>query len=453
MSIVGFAGVGKSRLVWELEKYIDGIVEDVYWHSGRSPAYGEGVTFWALGEMVRGRCGIVEGEDSAQALAKLNDMLDRYIEDPVERDWLRPRLAGLLGSLRFRAGSGANCSRHGGHCFLASPGVGCTVLVFEELHWGDAGLLDFIEELPDWCRDDPILVITLARPDLLERRPGWGSGRTDNVSMHLGPLSDEPMGQLVSGLVPGLGSEAVVVLKERAAGIPLYAVELVRMLVNQGQVVESDSGYRLTKPLAVTSVPESLHAVIGARLDRLDRPARALLQDASVLGQTFRVEMLASLLEMATSDLTPQLSDLVKREFLEIKRDPRSSDQGQYAFVQAMIRDVAYGRLSRRDRHDRHLRAAEYFERLEESDLAAVVASHYLSARDASHGADRDQLGKKTIGALRRAVERATSLHSYQQALEFNERALSMLDEACGRNLVCGAGSSVSAEDRTRGSG
>jgi class 3 adenylate cyclase/tetratricopeptide (TPR) repeat protein len=428
VSIVGLAGVGKSRLVWELEKYIDGLVEDIYWHVGRSPAYGEGVTFWALGEMVRGRCGIAEGEDPARAAALLEETLTQHVEDPSERDWLRPRLAGLLGLAEMPAGERGELFAAWRAFFARLARRGCTVLVFEELHWADGGLLDFIEELPDWSRDDPILVVTLARPELLDRRPGWGSGHADNVSIHLGPLNDESMAQLVSGLLPGLGQDAVVALTARAAGFPLYAVELIRMLVNEGQVVETDGGYRLTKPLSANTVPESLLSVIGARLDRLDRPARALLQDASVLGQSFRLELLSSLLDVVPDELRGRLSDLVRREFLEVRRDPRAPDRGQYSFVQALIRDVAYGRLSRPDRYHGHLRAAQYLETQDEGDLAGVVASHYLSARDASRGPDRDQLTELATRALRGAVERAISMHSYEQALGLSQRALLLVE-------------------------
>ncbi|MGH8874947.1 MAG: hypothetical protein ACRDVM_06810 [Acidimicrobiia bacterium] len=211
------------------------------------------------------------------------------------------------------------------------------MLVFEDLHWADAGLLDFIEELPDWSRERPILVITLARPELLERRPAWGAGRRNFMSVHLGPLPDAAMAELVAGLAPGLPGRASRLILDRATGVPLYAVELVRMLLLEGDLVLEDGGFRLVGEISEKAVPESRHAVIGARLDRLDATDRSMLQDAAVLGQTFTPVALRALAGEQVAELEARLKELVRKELLTFDVDPRSPELGQYGFVQGLI--------------------------------------------------------------------------------------------------------------------
>ncbi|HEY2073277.1 MAG TPA: adenylate/guanylate cyclase domain-containing protein, partial [Gaiellaceae bacterium] len=183
LSVTGIAGIGKSRLGWEFYKYFDGIAETIYWHRGRCLPYGEGVTYWALADMVRMRCRIAEDDDTAQGVAKLRAVLDEHILDAEERAFVEPRLAHLLGY--------AEHAEHEKHDLFAAwrlffeklTAVYPTVLAFEDLQWADESLLDFIEYLLDWSRDHPLFVVTLARPELLERRPTWGAGRRNFTSM------------------------------------------------------------------------------------------------------------------------------------------------------------------------------------------------------------------------------------------------------------------------------
>ena len=187
VSVVGQAGIGKSRLAWELEKYLDGVVELVRWHRGRSPAYGEGVTFWALGEMVRRRAGLAEGDDEATTRAAVAAMLAEHVPDADERRWIEPRLLALLGLEETPPGGREELFAAWRTFFERLAADGTVVLVFEDLHWADDGLLDFIEHLLDWSRNQPILVVSLARPELLDRRPGWGTDRRGAVAIRLGP--------------------------------------------------------------------------------------------------------------------------------------------------------------------------------------------------------------------------------------------------------------------------
>ncbi|HET9671498.1 MAG TPA: adenylate/guanylate cyclase domain-containing protein, partial [Actinomycetota bacterium] len=277
VSVTGVAGIGKSRLVWELNKYVDGLLDDVWWHQGRCLAYGEGVSFWALAEMVRGRAGIVEDEESSSAIAKLNASIDEHVPDEAERRFVRPRLAHLLGLEEGGAGDQENLFAACRIYFERIADQGPSVMVFEDIHWADSALLDFIEYLVEWSRDRPIFVLTLTRPELAERRPGWGAGTRNFTSIFLEPLPDEAIGSLLSDPIPGLPDDLRQRILERAEGIPFYAVETVRMLLDRGLIVRDGSSYRATGPIETLEVPETLQALIAARLDGLEPNERRLL--------------------------------------------------------------------------------------------------------------------------------------------------------------------------------
>ena len=425
VSVVGQAGIGKSRLAWEFEKYIDGLVGDVYWHQGRSPAYGEGVTFWALGEMVRRRAGIAEGEDAEATRAKLTATLDRWLPDPDERRWVEPRLAHLLGLREAPAGQVEELHAAWRRFFERIAEHGPTVLVFEDLQWADRGLVSFIESVVEWSRQYPILVITLSRPELVERHPTWGAGQRNFSSLNLEPLGQDEMAELLAGLVPGLPEDASRAILDRAEGIPLYAIETVRMLVDAGALVPEEDGCRVARPIERLDVPESLQAVIAARLDGLSPEERALVQDASVLGQSFTIESLAAISARPVDELETALRPLARREILSVEVDPRSPERGHYRWVQGVIREVAYARLARRERVARHLAAARYLESLGDDELAGILAGHYAAAhRAADRGPEADALAAQARLALVGAANRARSLHSHDQALGYLEQAL-----------------------------
>ncbi|HEY4869535.1 MAG TPA: AAA family ATPase, partial [Candidatus Dormibacteraeota bacterium] len=382
LSIVGVAGVGKSRLAWEFFKYLDGVTEPIWWHRGRCLAYGEGVAYWALNEMVRMRAGIIENEPPDTARAKLRKSVEEFVPDAEERRWVEPRLAHLVGLEESVAMDPRDLYAAWRFFFERLATQSLTVLVFEDLQWADSGLLDFIEYLLEWSRSSPILVITLARPDLNDRRPGWGAGKRGLSSLYLDPLSPDAMSQLLDGLVPGLPAELSARIRERAAGIPLYAVETVRMLLDRGLVVEEGGRFRATGSLDALEVPESLHALIAARLDSLSAPERQLLQDAAVLGKSFSAHAITAVSGVEPTEVARVLGTLVNKDLLAIQSDPRSPERGQYVFVQDLVRSVAYGTLARRDRKLRHVAAATYLESewSEEEEVAEVVASHLVEA-------------------------------------------------------------------------
>ena len=428
VSIIGQGGIGKSRLVWEFQKHLDGVTEVVYWHQGRSPAYGEGISFWALAEMVRGRARITDSDDPAAARAKLASTLDEWVTDETERRWIEPRLLQLLG---LDAGDAAERPEH--ESLFAAWRVfferiaerGVVVLVFEDLQWADDGMLDFIEHILEWTRERPIYLISLARPELLDRRTAWGAGRRSFTSLVLEPLDADSMRELMSGLVPGLPGEVVERVLARADGVPLYAVETVRMLLSEGLLTADGGAYRPVGDLSELSVPPSLHALIASRLDGLEATDRALLQAGSVIGKTFSIAAIAAVSGLAAEEVRARLRDLVRREMLTIEADPRSPELGQYGFVQGLIREVAYGTLARRDRRRLHLAAARHFETLDDEGIAGALAEHYVSAYKAQpEGPEGDAVAAQARVALRGAADRARSLGSFLQAVRFLEQAL-----------------------------
>ncbi|MGH9291401.1 MAG: adenylate/guanylate cyclase domain-containing protein, partial [Acidimicrobiales bacterium] len=433
VSVTGVPGIGKSRLVWELLKYVDGLAETVSWHQGRSPAYGEGVTFWALGEMVRMRARISESEDAQSSRAKIDACLSEYLGDAEERRWVEPRLLHLLGLAEAPPGDREELFSAWRAFFEAVADSGPSVMVFEDLHRADPGLIDFVESILEWSRNHPILVVTLARPELVDRRPTWGAGQRSFSALHLERLSEEAMRALVDGFVRGLPDSLAGEILERSEGVPLYAVEMVRSLVDGGSLVERGGAYVVSGDLTSLRVPETLHALIGSRLDALPPEQKALLKDAAVLGSTFSADALAMLQGVEAPKLDQDLRDLVRKEFLSVDTNPLSPERGQYGFVQSLIHEVARSRLARRDRSAKHLAVAAYYESLDDPELTAAVAAHYVEAFHAVPESDAGPLAAIAREWLSRAGERALSLGSPEQAEAFFRRALELAPEGGDR--------------------
>jgi class 3 adenylate cyclase/tetratricopeptide (TPR) repeat protein len=453
VSVVGEAGMGKSRLGWELEKYVDGLNDTVLWHRGRCLSYGDGVAYWALADMVRMRAGIAEEEDAASARAKLDAVVERFVPDDAERRLVRPRLGALLGLERRPASDRADLFSGWRLFFERLADDGPVAMVFEDVHRADAGLLDFVEYLLEWSADRPILIVALGRPELVAQRPGWSDAREGATSVVLEPLNEDAMDTLLRGLVPGAPDELRQRIGARAEGVPLYATEIVRMLVDRGMLEQRGDRYELTAPVDEVEVPETLQALIAARLDGLSTLERRLLQDAAVLGLTFTASGLAAVSRLPEVEVQQALEGLVARQLVTLIVDPLSPDRGQYGFAQALVRRVAYGTLGRRERKERHLRAAAYLREAwgdEAGEVAELLAAHYLDAASADPGAgDAPQIAARARETLIAAGDRAASLAALEQAARYYVRAAELTEAPLDRaELLDRAGQTVTVTGR-----
>ena len=414
VTLVGVPGIGKSRLVAELFQITEADPDLIAWRQGRSLPYGERVSFWALGEIVKAHAGILESDDAAAAEEKLVAMIEDLAEDEKEREWLarltRP-LVGLEGAERTEREEAFAAWRR---LLEAAAEQRPLILVFEDLHWADDGLLDFVDHLADWATTVPLLIVGTARPELLDRRPGWGGGKRNAFTLSIGSLSDDETAQLLQRLLdrPVLDADAQQAVLRRAEGNPLYAEEYARMLA------EHEGG---DLPL-----PETVQGLIAARIDGLAAEEKAFLQDASVIGKVFWPGALPG-----ADGRT--LHALERKEF--IRRDRRSAIAGetQYAFLHALVRDVAYGQIPRAERADKHRRAAEWLASLagdRAEDHAEMLAHHYREALRLGEaaGIDTAALRDPARQAFADAAQRAFSLSAGREALDSARAALALTD-------------------------
>jgi class 3 adenylate cyclase/tetratricopeptide (TPR) repeat protein len=429
-AVLGEAGSGKSRLLWEFFKYLDGIEEVRYWHQGRCLSYGEGVAYWALAEMVRARARIQEEEHPASAREKLRATVEQFVPEERERRLVEPRLAHLL-RLEERPDADRADLFSGWRLFFERMSQEAPViLAFEDLQWADSGLLEFIDYLLEWSADFPIFVITLARTELGERRGTW-------ESMTLSPLEPQAIATMLDGLVPGLPPDLVAEIIHRAEGIPLYAVETIRMLQDRGVLVQEGARYHLTRDVSDLEVPETLHALVASRLDGLSASERSLLQDASVLGQSVTAAAAAALSGLSEAEVRGVFDGLVAKQILGRDDDPRSPERGQYLFLQGLLRTVAYATLSRRARKTKHLSAANHLEQTwpgEARDIAEVVASHYQEAIRAEPDAeDAEELRAAARERLSTAGQAAASLALGSEADRYFDQAAELSSDELER--------------------
>jgi tetratricopeptide (TPR) repeat protein len=349
------------------------------------------------------------------------------IPDPDEQRWVEPRLASLLGVEAGPAREREDLFAAWRLFYERLAAEMPTVMVFEDLHWADDALLDFIDYLMEWSRNHRLFVLTLARHELLERRPDWASARRNSTPIHLEPLAGGAMEDLLSGLAPGLPEALSARVLDRAEGVPLYAVETVRMLLDRGLLTQEEGGFRPTGSIEELDVPETLHGLLAARLDGLEPDERRLMQDASVLGKTFAKEAIAAVSGAAPDRLEEMLAALLRKELLAVEAERFSPERGQYVFLGDLVRWVAYETLSKKERKSRHLAVASWFEQLTEEDAIEMVAGHYLRAYEAEPGAeDAASIRDRAQLALTKAAERAASLGANAEAGRRFEQAAQM---------------------------
>jgi class 3 adenylate cyclase/tetratricopeptide (TPR) repeat protein len=459
VTVVGEPGLGKSRIVAELFHHVDARPELVTWRQGRCLPYGEGITFWALGEIVKAHAGILESDPPAVASAKLDAVL------PVteERAWFRQRLLPLLGigaaSTAERGELFTAWRRFLEHLAEAAP----TVVVFEDLHWADEAMLAFIEHLADHAQAVPLLVVATARPELFEHHPDYAAGLRNATPILLAPLSEAETARLVSALLDTtvLPAELQRPILDRADGNPLYAEEFVRLLKDRDLLTPKGSSWEL-KDGEQVPFPDSVQALIAARLDTLAPDAKSLLADAAVVGKVFWAGAVAAMSGREVSEVVDELRKLSRKELVRPSRRSSMAEEAEYAFWHVLTRDVAYGQLPRASRAARHVAAAQWIEskapeRVE--DLADVLAFHYATALELAQAAgDADQVARLQASALRfltlagdRALglDTAAALASFQRALDVTPPGHPARAETLARFGVAAyhAGRHVAAEE------
>jgi class 3 adenylate cyclase/tetratricopeptide (TPR) repeat protein len=434
VTITGEAGIGKSRIVFELFRRIDKLPDLVTFRLGRSPPYPEGVSFWALGEIVKGQAGILESDGAAAAADKLHAAVRELVPITAEASRIEGHLRSLVG-LGDAAQAGAD--QRGAtfaawrHFLEALARRGPLVLVFEDVQWADDGLLDFIEHLAGWARDVPMLIIATARPELLERRPTWAD-KQFATALALPPLSDDETRELVDALAgdDAMPAEMTDAIVGNASGNPLYSVEFVRMLADRGLLGHPGTRGGST-PLAALSLPESLRGIIAARLDSLSAEDKALVHGAAVIGRVVWPGALSAITGRPRRWITERLTELEEREFVQSVARPSVAGELEYRFRHVLIRDVAYNEIPRLRRGEIHRKTAEWLASLSPdrtSDRAEMLAHHYECAYDLARagGGDAGALVDPARLALRDAGDRALSLNAFPAAARYFRAALDL---------------------------
>ncbi len=424
VTVLGQAGVGKSRLLRELAAGLIDRDDPPLIHQGQCPPYGSGIAYWALGEVIRGQFEILDTDSSEEAWEKLRAGVESLMEElgedePSDRNAvLIARPLGIEPPDDAPSVEGDDPQRMRESLFSAVRA--CVeaisrgrplVLAFEDIHWADEGMLDLIEYLARWVRG-PALLICLARDELLERRPGWGGGRRNATSISLEPLTIAETQQLVDALFPGEESGAVPLIAERAGGNPLFAEEMVNRLVEEGTV-------------DAQTLPETVHSLLAARLDSLAPLERRLLQHAAVVGQTFWEGSLRDAASEEGLDLGEVLASLQEKDLVVPSAGSRLAGEHEYAFKHVLIRDVAYQMLPKTVRCRKHVDVGIFIEERsgERADaVVALVADHYSRAAALSEGADlspqeREDLVARASRFGEAAGDAAAALYSNLEAL------------------------------------
>jgi class 3 adenylate cyclase/tetratricopeptide (TPR) repeat protein len=429
VTLVGVPGIGKSRLVAELFQRLDAAPELVWWRQGRALPYGVGVSFWPLAEIVKAQSGVHENDSASDAAAKVRASVATTVPED-ERDWVLGHLDPLVGldveERRDRQESFTAWRRYLEGLADQRP----LVLVFEDLHWADDGILAFVDHIAEWAAGVPMLVIGTARPELLDRRPEWGGGKLNAVTLALSPLGEADSARVIAAVLDQavLPAETQQALLERAGGNPLYAEQFARLYVEGGSIDDA-------------ALPENVQGIIAARLDALSPDEKRVLQDAAIVGKVFWSGSVASLVGQAPDDVDALIHMLERKGFL--RRERRSSVEGQteVAFRHVLVREVAYAQVPRRARAEKHVAAVQWIESLGRTDdQVELIAHHYTTALDlveASGTPLAEGLIDKARWALRRAGDRAAALSSFASAADYYRKALHLWPvDAADRPLV-----------------
>jgi tetratricopeptide (TPR) repeat protein len=473
VTVLGVAGVGKSRLIEEFARTLpaDGAAPRVL--RGRCPSYGEGLTYWPLAEMIKQECDIKDNdapgvvleklragvericapalppEERAVVAADLAELLGLDVSRPYETMW-RERLTALkqLAETRPAAVEPVVVAPDGRRSsevivpsirtfFVALSGQAPLVLIFEDLHWAQESLLDLLERVAVRGPDVPILTLCLARPELLERRSDWGARLTSHTTLSLAPLRADLSRTLIAQLLNGepIPSDVREAVLNRAEGNPFFIEEILRRLIDGGELVRVDHGWTLASPTVEIRIPDTIHGILASRLDLLTPLEKRVIQDASVAGRVFWQNAVAALGELDPAEAGVALDRLAERDLIEARETSSLAGEREFTFKHALIKDVAYSLLPKVARSMRHLRYAHWLEQVtgqQIDKLLETLAWHYEQTwrNQFDTGEMAQDLAYRAVEALRRAGARATHLRTLPEARHLLERALTVMRNA-----------------------
>jgi tetratricopeptide (TPR) repeat protein len=472
VTIIGSAGVGKTRLAEELLHVLEGSPDAPQLLRGRCPAYGEGLTYWPLAEMLKQECGIKDNDPVPTVAQKLHDRIVHVcgaLFGPEESERIAADLATVLGvevprdyegvwrdrlqALKL-AVEGLTVSprdtRPGGDrptgdallrafrgFLLAKAQSRPLLVVLEDLHWAEESLLDLVEHLALRGLDGPILTLGLARPELLERHPDWGGRIRNYTALSLSPLPRDQGRRLIGELLRGEGIPADVrdAIVTKAEGNPFFIEEILRMLVDGGTLVRDEQSWRLASYPLEIRIPDTIHSILAARLDLLPALERRVTQDAAVAGRVFWLGALLATDGLNASEAVAALVRLQERDLVEERAVSSLAGEREFAFKHALIREVAYTALPKAARSDKHLRFARWLEATagETAEKFLEVLAHHNEQAwryRFETGDKAADLARRAIDALRAAGTRALALRALPEARRQFERALAVLRNA-----------------------
>ncbi len=472
VTVLGPAGVGKTRLI---EEFLDTLKhgDNPQALRGRCPAYGEGLTYWPLAEMLKQECEIKDSDPAGVAGQKLREGILRVcgpalgaevsemiaddlatvvgVEIPRDYDTLwRTRLARLKTLVESRpvavrdpsVGSETRHSSevvlHSLRAFLyAKAGTGPLVLVFEDLHWAEQSLLELLERLAARGGEGPVLIACLARPELLERYPTWGVRVRDYTALTLMPLPPGHSTRLVNELLKGSALPADVrdAVLGRAEGNPFFIGEILRMLIDEGNLVQDGTKWKWASPSIDIRIPDTIHGLLLSRLDLLSPLEKRVIQDASVVGRSFWPGAIMVMDALSPDETGTALARLAERDLVEERPASALADEREFTFTHALIREVAYSTLPKTARSEHHRRLAGWLAQAapEHGEEFLEVLAHHLEQAwryRFETGERADDLAREAVDALRRAARRATALGTLPEARHLYERALTVVRNA-----------------------
>jgi class 3 adenylate cyclase len=409
ITIVGEPGVGKSRLVAELERWLAVHQASPVVRRGRCLAYGDGIGFWPLAEIIKAQLGIGEADTEDEARTKLQ----LGVEGMMDAPWLRARLAPLVG-LPGDAGERQEVFTAWQRFLDETAERAALVLVVEDIHWADPAMLAFLRHLAEWSSGVPMLLACTTRPELLEAHAGWGGDLVNATTVAVRPLNHDDTATLAHALLVRIRHErdTTATLVNRCGGNPLYAEEYARLLTDRAVSASADM-----------AMPDTVQALIAARIDTLPAERKALLHEAAVIGKVFWAGALAAIGDRDPADVRAHLHELARKELVRRVRISTVPGEEEYGFWHDLVHDVAYAQIPRARRAVLHRRTAEWIEHVAESrirDRAELLAYHYVEALSLARAigeADDEQLRRAAVRHLATAGEQAVDIERAAQLL------------------------------------